>query len=272
MASLDFISQVKARINSLTDPGLEFSNLRLTNCDREPIHVPNAIQSHGVLLTFSEADLIILQISQNTQVLLGRQPEALLGQSLETLISHDKIEAIQSCLKAEFDTVNPVRLMLSVDGHMLPFEGIVHRSDRVIVLELEPVVDAQAVNFFDFYKSVKLPIDCLQGTNNLTELALKAVTVIRKITGFDRVVLYRFDPDGSGHVIAEDKQEALESFLGLHYPASDIPKQAKELYKLNLLRIIPDTLCARVALQPALNPLTEGNSSRGGMILQKLVK
>jgi two-component system, chemotaxis family, sensor kinase Cph1 len=257
MASLDFVSQVKARIASLTDSDQAPSNLQLTNCDREPIHISNAIQPHGVLLTFSEADLTILQISQNTGVLLGRQPEELLGQSLEILIPSDQIEAIQSCLKAEFDVVNPVRLMLSVDGQMVPFEGIVHRSDRVIVLELEPVIEAQAVNFFDFYKSVKLPIDYLQGTNNLTELALKAVTVIRNITGFDRVLLYRFDPDGSGHVIAEDKQEDLESFLGLHYPASDIPRQAKELYKLNLLRIIPDTLSEGVALQPTLNPVTE---------------
>jgi two-component system, chemotaxis family, sensor kinase Cph1 len=257
MASLDFISQVKARIANLTDPDLVPSNLQLTNCDREPIHISNAIQSHGALLTFSEADLTILQISQNSKALLGRQPEELLGQSLETLIPSDQIEAIQSCLKAEFDVVNPLRLMLSVDGQISPFEGIVHRSDQVIVLELEPIIEAQAVTFFDFYKSVKLPIDYLQGTNNLTELALKAVTVIRKVTGFDRVLLYRFDPDGSGHVIAEDKQESLESFLGLHYPASDIPKQAKELYKLNLLRIIPDTLSDRVALQPALNPVTE---------------
>jgi two-component system, chemotaxis family, sensor kinase Cph1 len=257
MASLDFVSQVKAQIANLTDPDLVPSNLQLTNCDREPIHVPNAIQSHGVLLTFSEVDLIILQISQNSKDFLGKQPEELLGQSLETLISSDQIEAIQSCLKVEFDVVNPLRLILSVDGRMSAFEGIVHRSDRVIVLELEPLVDAQSVSFFDFYKSVKLPIDHLQGTNNLAELALKAVTIIRSITGFDRVLLYRFDPDGSGHVIAEDKQEDLESFLGLHYPASDIPEQAKELYKLNLLRIIPDTLSDRVPLQPALNPLTE---------------
>ncbi len=257
MASSDFISQVKARITSLTDPELIPSNLQLTNCDREPIHVSNAIQSHGVLLTFSEADFIILQISQNSKVLLGKAPEELLGQSLEILMSSDQVEAIQGCLKTEFDGVNPLRLMLSVDGQMSHFEGIVHRSDRVIVLELEPIIEAQAVNFFDFYKSVKLPIHHLQGTNNLTELALKAVNIIRTITGFDRVLLYRFDPDGSGHVIAEDKQEALESFLGLRYPATDIPKQAKELYKLNLLRIIPDTLSDRVPLQPALNPVTD---------------
>jgi two-component system, chemotaxis family, sensor kinase Cph1 len=96
----------------------------------------------------------------------------------------------------------------------------------VIVPELEPVINQAAVSFFDFYKSVKLPINHLQGTQNLAELSRQAVTVIRNITDFDRVMLYRFHPDGFGHVIAENKHEDAESFLGLHYPTTDIPQQA----------------------------------------------
>jgi two-component system, chemotaxis family, sensor kinase Cph1 len=127
-------------------------------------------------------------------------------------------------------------------------------------LELERCLgvpaDRQAVNFFDFYKFVKTPIDRIQNTQTLAELAEQTVTVIRTLTGFDRVMLYRFDEDGSGQVIAENKHEAQTSFLGLHYPASDIPKQAKELYRLNLLRIIPDVRYERVQLEPTLNPVT----------------
>jgi two-component system, chemotaxis family, sensor kinase Cph1 len=256
MAPLDLIAQVKQRIAHLTSPELAQSDLSLTNCDREPIHIPSAIQSHGVLLTFSAADLIILQISTNSAELLGQPPEAFLGQPLAMLMLPSDIEAVQSCLQAEFDNVNPLRLLLSVDGQPQPFEGIVHRSDGVVLLELEPAIDQAAVSFFDFYKSVKLPINHLQGTQNLAELARQAVTVIRNITGFDRVMLYRFHPDAAGHVIAENKHEDAESFLGLHYPATDIPQQAKELYRLNLLRIIPDALSDRVALQPELNPVT----------------
>jgi two-component system, chemotaxis family, sensor kinase Cph1 len=256
MAPLDLIAQVKERIAYLTQPELAAIDLSLTNCDREPIHIPDAIQSHGVLLTFSETDLIILQISQNSEMWLGHPPDTFLGQPLAVLMPPDDIAAVQSCLAAEFDHVNPLRLLPSVDGPLRPFEGIVHRSDGVIVLELEPAIEQQPVSFFDFYKSVKLPINHLQSTQNLAELAQQAVTVIRNITGFDRVMLYRFHPDGSGHVIAENKHEDAESFLGLHYPATDIPQQAKELYRLNLLRIIPDALSDRVALQPALNPVT----------------
>ncbi len=256
MAPLDLIAQVKQRIAHLTSPELAQSDLSLTNCDREPIHIPSAIQSHGVLLTFAESDLIILQISQNSAEFLGRPPEAFLGQPLAMLMLPSDIEAVQSCLQAEFDNVNPLRLLLSVDGQSRPFEGIVHRSDGVVVLELEPAIEQAAVSFFDFYKSVKLPVNHLQGTQNLAELARQAVTVIHNITGFDRVMLYRFHPDGSGHVIAENKHDDAESFLGLHYPATDIPQQAKELYRRNLLRIIPDALSDRIALQPTLNPVT----------------
>ncbi len=256
MASLDLTTQVKQRIAHLTSPELALSDLSLTNCDREPIHIPSAIQSHGVLLTFSEADLTILQISQNSAELLGRPPEAFLGQPLAVLLLPSDIEAVQNCLKAEFDTVNPLRLLLSVDGQPQPFEGIVHRSDGVVVLELESAIEQPPVSFFDFYKSVKLPINQLQRTQSLAELSQQAVTIVRTITGCDRVMLYRFHSDGSGHVIAENKHDDTESFLGLHYPATDIPQQARELYRLNLLRIIPDALSDRVALQPDLNPVT----------------
>jgi light-regulated signal transduction histidine kinase (bacteriophytochrome) len=256
MTSLDLISQVKKSMANLTDPELAPSDLSLTNCDREPIHIPSAIQSHGVLLTFSETDFVILQISQNSEVFLGKKPDAFLGKPLSILMKKKQIEAIRGCVNTEFENANPLRLTLSVDGKSQPFEGVVHRTDGVIVLELERCIEQQAVNFFDFYKFVKVPINQLQNTQTLAELSQQSVTAIRNITGFDRVMLYRFDEDGSGHVIAENKGEGSDSFLGLHYPATDIPKQAKELYRLNLMRIIPDALYERVPLEPQLNPLT----------------
>jgi two-component system, chemotaxis family, sensor kinase Cph1 len=256
MTPLDLISQVKHRIATLTDPGLAAADLSLTNCDREPIQISNAIQAHGVLLTFTEADLVILQTSQNSGVFLGRNPTDFLGKPLSILMQAEQIATIRDCLNEEFEHINPLRLEIPVDNQLQTFEGIVHRVDGVVVLELELAHQQQAVSFFDFYKFVKSPIDRVQRTQNMTELAQQAVTEIRKITGFDRVMLYRFDADASGHVIAENKHEDAESFLGLHYPASDIPKQAKELYRLNLLRIIPDALYQAVLLEPSLNPLT----------------
>jgi two-component system, chemotaxis family, sensor kinase Cph1 len=256
MASLDLITQVKNRIAALTDPSLGSSDLSLTNCDREPIHISNAIQAHGVMLVFAEADGMIFQVSQNSQAFVGKKPAELLGKPLSVLLESAQITTIRDCLNGEFESVNPLSFLLTVGEKIQAFVGIVHRTDGVVVLELEPVLSPQAVSFFDFYKFVKAPIDRIQSTQNLTELSQQAVTEIRNLTGFDRVMLYRFDPDGSGHVIAENKSEDAESFLGLHYPATDIPKQAKELYRLNLLRIIPDPLYQPVLLEPALNPVT----------------
>ncbi|WP_373540320.1 ATP-binding protein [Chamaesiphon sp.] len=260
MTSLDLISQVKQSIAKLTDPNSIPSDLDLTNCDREPIHIPSAIQSHGVLLTFLETDLTILQVSQNCEIFLGKKPTELLGQPLSLLMDKTQFATIESCVNGDFENVNPLRLSLQVNGKSEGFEGIVHRTDGVIVMELERCLsvaaDRQAVSFFDFYKFVKTPIDRIQNTQTLAELAEQTVTVVRTLTGFDRVMLYRFDTDGSGQVIAENKHEAQTSFLGLHYPASDIPKQAKELYRLNLLRIIPDVRYERVQLEPTLNPVT----------------
>jgi two-component system, chemotaxis family, sensor kinase Cph1 len=264
MTSLDLISQVNKSLSVLTDPALVSADLELTNCDREPIHLPSAIQAHGVLLTFSETDLEILQVSQNSQVFLGREPADLLGKPLSVPIDPAGMAAIASCIDADFENVNPLRLSIQINGQPEVFEGIVHRSDGVIVLELErffrgdnaAIDDRQAVSFFDFYKFVKTPIGRIQNTQNLAELSAQTVAVIRALTGFDRVMMYRFDDDGSGQVIAENKRDDIDSFLGLHYPASDIPKQAKELYRLNLLRLIPDTLYEPVPLEPHLNPVT----------------
>jgi two-component system, chemotaxis family, sensor kinase Cph1 len=256
MTSLDLISQVKNRIATLTDPELASADLSLTNCDREPIQISNAIQDHGLLLTFTEADLVVLQISQNSAAFLGKTPTELLGKPLSIILKEEQIEAIRDCLNEGFENVNPLRLVLPVGNEFRSFEGIVHRIDGIAVLELERSIPRQAVSFFDFYKFVKSPIDRIQRTQSLAEISQQAVTEIRNITGFDRVMLYRFDSDGSGHVIAENKSEDSESFLGLHYPASDIPKQARELYRLNLLRIIPDALYSPVSLEPALNPVT----------------
>lgn len=257
MTSLDLILQVKQSIAVLTDFEQDHSDLSLTNCDREPIHIPNAIQSHGVLLTFDEQSLTILQVSQNSGIYLGHESNYFLGKSLSILLTSQQIESIRGCLNSEFDHINPLHITLKNDEKNNVFKGIFHRIDGVVVLELEVSLEQEEnFNFFDFYKFVKVPINHLQNSINLAELAQQAVMTIRTTTGFDRVMMYRFNQDGSGSVIAENKCEEADSFLGLHYPETDIPKQAKELYRLNLLRIIPNTLYDRIPLNPALNPKT----------------
>jgi len=213
----------------------------LTNCDREPIHVPGSIQPHGILFVLQEPDLSILQVSKNVSDIIGISPEELLNKPLSNLLNLSQIESIQQCLLQEFESVNPLKITVKHQSKTLVFDGIIHRNlDGLLILELEPKRTSEHRDFFDFYHLVKKPIDRMQKTHTLTEMCQIVVKQIRKLTSFDRVMVYRFDSEGAGTVIAEDKREDLNPYLGLHYPPSDIPKQAKHLYTLNLLRLVPD--------------------------------
>ncbi len=218
--------------------------VNLTNCDREPIHIPSSIQPHGVLMVLSEPDLKITQVSKNTFDVLGITPADLLDRSLGEFISGEHIEAISNCLDRSFEHINPIPLNFYTpddDSTPLNFNGIVHHAiTGEIVLELEPTVSIIKNDFFQFYHQIKTTLTKMQTALNLTDLCNLIVKEIQSITGFDRVMIYRFNEGGDGNIIAEIKQPDQETFLGLRYPDSDIPKQAKYLYTLNWLRLIPD--------------------------------
>lgn len=214
--------------------------VNLTNCDREPIHLPGSIQPHGILLVLSENDFQIERVSENSLSLLGIESDRLIDSPLSRWLDNTQIEALQNCLKGDFEYTNPLALVFRLEDRSLPFDGILHRSPRdQIILELEPTVDRKS-DFIRFYQKTKIILDEMHKARDLDTLCHSIARTLRKMTGFDRVMIYRFDADGSGTVIAEDKIEELESYLGLHYPDTDIPKQAKHLYKLNWLRLIPD--------------------------------
>jgi chemotaxis family two-component system sensor kinase Cph1 len=228
----------------------------LTNCDREPIHIPGRIQPHGVLLVLSEPDLTIVQISSNSKRLLGRYPEELLNQPLSCLLNAKQLNAITSCLSKDFESVNPLKLSIEHQQKAIIFDGIIHRYAGALTLELEPSQTKEPADFFGFYHLVKGTIHKLQNAHTLSEMCTVMVQEVRQLTGFDRVMVYQFDPEGAGRVIAEAKRDDLIPYLGLHYPSSDIPKQAKQLYTLNWLRLIPDVDYQPSELVPAINPLT----------------
>ena len=237
-----------------TDSGL--AEVNLTNCDREPIHIPNLIQPHGILIAVTAAEYQILQVSLNVRQILGIEPQQLLEKPLALLFGEETVEQIGHCLLEDFERTNPLTVNLEREGKKFTFDAIVHLNGEIITIELEPSASSLETNFFDFYKLIKTPIDRIQKINTLDELCNVLVKQIRQITGFDRVMVYRFDSQGAGQVIAEAVAEDLEPFLGLHYPNTDIPKQAKHLYTLNYIRLIPDVTYEPVGLIPQLNPLT----------------
>jgi len=221
----------------------------LTNCDREPIHIPGAIQPHGLLLVISPLEWKITQISRNTQEFLGIEPEQLLGQPLDRLLPTDKIEAIAACLEGDFEQINPLKLSIETQNGTKKFNGIVHSLDENnIILELEINKSENDLNFIQFSQISKRILLQIQRASTLNELCQIIVQQIRKLTGFERVMIYQFDQTGAGDIIAEDKLEELESYLGLHYPDSDIPRQAKYLYTLNFIRSIPQVNYQPIAI------------------------
>lgn len=237
----------------ITIPVLE--EVDLTNCDREPIHLSGHIQPHGVLLVVREPQLEILQASENTQDLLGVDAESAIGQDLSLLFDRVQLEKLNACLQNEnLKTVNPIKLSVEISGKSLEFDCILHRVEEVLMVELELATSQENLSVFSFYHSVRSTVSKIQNAKNLNDLCQLTVEEIRKISGFDRVMVYQFDREGNGAVIAEDKAEKLSPFLGLNYPSSDIPKQARQLYSLNWLRLIPD-----INYQPV--PLVSGNNA-----------
>lgn len=224
-------------------------NVNLNNCDREAIHLPGSIQPHGVFFVLSEPELKIEQISDNSLNWLGMPPAELLGENLSVLFDRDRIQQIRSCLEGDFEAINPLKLFIGSNENKQKFDGILHRSNQdKIILEIEPESNLDDSSFFNFHQLTKNAIAKMQTSAKLSEMCALIVKEIRQIVNCDRVMVYRFDSEGAGTVIAEDKLDELESYLGLHYPDSDIPKQAKYLYSLNWLRLIPDVDYQPVAI------------------------
>jgi len=229
----------------------------LTNCDREPIHIPGYIQPHGVLLALQEPELTILQCSNNTYSLIGRNPEELLNQPLSIFLESEQINFLKDCLsQGDLQLVNPLEIAIKSGIENLHYDAIMHRTNKILVLELEPTFLEKTNGFFKFYHLVKQAISKLQLASCVLELSQILAQEVKKITGFERVMIYRFDEDWNGAVIAEQKPEYLTSYLGLHYPASDIPVQARQLYSQNWLRLIPNADYQPAAILPTNNPLT----------------
>ncbi|HMO26559.1 MAG TPA: GAF domain-containing protein, partial [Tepidisphaeraceae bacterium] len=226
----------------------------LQNCDQEPIHIPGSIQPHGVLLAL-DPHCRVLQVSENTPALLDRDPHTLLGTDLRALLDRADAETVCARLRATHATKRPIHLRtLRAAGRV--FDAIAHHHDDVLILELEPLDDDPA-DTEDLYGRVQRAIVDFRSARDLPHLGQLIAEHVRHITGFDRVMVYRFDAEWNGQVIAEEKRDDLEPFLGLNYPASDIPAQARELYRKNWLRFIADRDYKPAPIIPPHNPLTQ---------------
>jgi two-component system, chemotaxis family, sensor kinase Cph1 len=228
--------------------------------EREPIHLYNRIQPHGILFVLEEPDLRVLQTSSNTRSILGIAGEEIIDRTLEEIFDPVQIDPLRTAIyENDFDALNPSKIWARLGGDdFVVFDAIFHRNaDNLLILELEPAVSYENIPFLRFYHLAKTSIDKLEETPSLKDFCNTIVREVRKMTGFDRVMLYKFDEEDHGDVIAEDKIDELEPYLGLRYPASDIPLPARRLLSSNWIRQIPDATEEAVDMIPRLNPLND---------------
>lgn len=210
--------------------------VNLTNCEQEPIHIPGSIQPHGFLLGIKQDNYVIDYCSANSTNFTGLAHNAILGKSVSDVFGCNAQESIERYI-SEGRTLSSTLLKLQLAGN--DFLCTVHLSNGIIVLEAEPV-STETKNISEVYDQSAQFFSYMSETHTLKELCQLVANGTREITGYDRVMIYRFDKYYNGEVFAEAKREDLEPFLGLHYPHTDIPAQARELYLQNLLRLITD--------------------------------
>jgi light-regulated signal transduction histidine kinase (bacteriophytochrome)/CheY-like chemotaxis protein len=214
----------------------------LTGCEEEPITIPGSIQPHGILLVLRDIHLTVMQASANWAYFFDVTPVGMLGQPVWQWFDEESNRRLaEAADQDDPGQGNPLLLVDRGKSHQR-YEGLLHRCGPDIVLELERLRPAATL------LSVRGALLKVQEASTEAEICSIAAKEARRLTGFERVMVYRFAPDWSGEVVAEARSDGMDSYLGTHFPASDIPKQARELYTRNLLRLIPDVTYTPVPL------------------------
>ena len=233
--------------------------LTLDNCDREPIRIPGSIQPHGALLAFDPGTGTVLHASENLGRWLSVGSLPARGRALVDLIGEPANASVLLALAqvAATGAGGVIRHQVvelparPAAGQSAALSAAVHVHRGVCIVEVEPATPTEA--HADWMQPFGDTIDALRSAGDLDDLLERAAQRIKHLTGFDRVMVYRFDPDWHGHVVADAHEPGMESYYDLHYPASDIPAQARELYLSNLVRYIADVSYTPVPVLPWLD-------------------
>jgi light-regulated signal transduction histidine kinase (bacteriophytochrome) len=231
------------------DQAVDFA-VDLDNCDREPIHVLGAVQPFGFLIALT-ADWLVSRVSANSADYIGLSPEQMLGLPISGIFRAEAIHSLRNriTLLRGPDAVERIFSLTLIDG-VQPFDVAVHFSGSLVVIEAEPA----SADEMEASSMVRSMVARLAQTDGMTAFLRDGARQVRALTGFDRVMVYRFAEGGDGEVVAEALRSGVESYFGLHYPASDIPTQARALYLRNIFRVIADVQAKPVPVVPQLDP------------------
>jgi light-regulated signal transduction histidine kinase (bacteriophytochrome) len=225
-----------------------FGKADLSNCEREEIHLAGSIQPHGALLVVSEPDHRVVQASANAAEFLNLKQ--IIGMSLADL-DGDLLIRILPHLDPTSQGM-PIAVRCRIGNPSTEFDGLLHRPPAGgLIIELE-----RAGPSVDLSKQIASALEKIRTASSLRALCDEAATLFQDRTGYDRVMVYRFDDEGHGEVFSERRKSDLEAYLGNRYPASDIPQMARRLYERTRVRVLVDVGYQPVPLQPRLSPLT----------------
>lgn len=233
-------------------------NPGLASCESEPIHIPGAIQPFGILLSMDLPTLRISNASVNCADVFGVGHEKLMRRSLAEYLSVESLRALQAYLLTDNlqDAAPLVMAILNADTECEShWEIAAHLSQGSLILELEPLSSETGATF-GFQRELRGVVQALLTSASLQQLCEEAVAQTRLISGFDRVMMYRFTEDWHGEVIAEALAPHMHSYLNHRFPATDIPAQARAVFFSNWLRMIPDVGYKPVPVYPDKNPAT----------------
>ena len=234
----------------------------LSNCDDEPVQTPGCIQSHGMLLALRLDDLVVTQVSENCERWTALSVDRVLGRPLSDVVGAHAADRIHAITRTEALDSNPfhaltAKLPGSPDG-AAAMDMTLHIADGVLLLEMEPSGRAPPVvgQDGDYFSMVRKTIGRLKSTRSLADFCEVVAREARSITGLDRAMVYYFHADDSGEVMADAHRDDLPSWQGLRYPAADIPKPAREIFKRIGVRPLPDARGELCEMVPLLNPDT----------------
>jgi len=250
-------TELEARTLSTRSNANELSSAH-ERCAQEAVHLIGQIQPHGVLLAVSEPDLIVRQVSENILQVLSLHPEAVLGKSLGAVFGVSQFSVFRSRIAKE-QPFTATLMMLPSRHAEVAVHCITHRRDGTLVVELELLKGAHTIEPLNVDAHLRIPLCSIEVAADVPQLAERVAAQVKCLSGFERVMVYRFDEEWNGEVVAEEKDGSSPvSYLGQHFPASDIPLQVRQLFLINPIRTIADVDAIPVGLVPAIDPVRGG--------------
>ncbi len=221
-------------------------------CGSLPLNHINVIQAYGYLVVLERESLKIIQVSENTADLFNKKVTEIINTSFAGYLRENEAEKLTERFSTELKDKIPLTVHVG-EKRML---ALGHLKEAYLILELEHAENETDRPFTSVFEEIKYAMAAIELAGSVDEVSKIAVHELKKLSGFDGVMMYRFDSEWNGTVIAEEKEQGLENYMGHTFPASDVPKQARDLYLKNSYRLIPDRNYTPIRLYPVINPGT----------------